>query len=211
VGFHVDIADADLLASVNNALMALDAVATIDASAPDVAVVEAALSYGCAASFSVLNDGSLQIAIDPNQSSVPGLDFLHEVGHYVDWALLSPQGEMASASLPPEFSDWLHHVTGSSACRELLRIATAPQMVRVALDDGTHVDMVEDSAHARYALDAPEVFARSFCQFVTVRSGNQQLIDELVQALRNHYPEQWREADFEPIAASIEDLLEDLT
>lgn len=154
-----------------------------------------------------MNDGTLEIAVDPAQSRTLGLDVVHEVGHYLDWAVLGAQSEMSSGSLSAEFDEWLAAVTASAACLEMYRIATAPATVDVTLDDGTQVQLVEDPMHAQYALAAPEVFARSYCQYVAERSGNAALGVELVRALQNHYPEQWRPEDFEPIANAIDDLL----
>lgn len=203
----VVIGDPQLRAMVEAALAALATVHAIPPHTPPVAIGAATLAYGQAAGFSVMSDGTLEIALDPAQSRMPRLDVLHEIGHYIDWAVLAPPSQMSSGSLPPEFDEWLAAVTASSACREMHRIATNPGAVQVTLDDGTHVQLVEDPNFAQYALQAPEVFARSYCQYIAARSGNPQLGAELVLALRNHYPEQWRPADFEPIARAIDDLV----
>lgn len=193
--------------SIEDALVALATIHAIPATAAALTIVEDQLAYGRAAEFRVMSDGSCEIAVDPNQSPAPGLDALHELGHYVDWAVLPPTSAFGSASLPAEFDEWFVAVANSSACREMSRIATSPAFVGVTLADGTHVQLVEDAAHARYALQAPEVFARSYCQYIAVRSGNVTLRTELDLALQNHYPEQWRDEDFGPIADAIDGLL----
>jgi hypothetical protein len=155
-----------------------------------------------------MRNGDLEITLDSNQSLTPRLDVLHEVGHYIDWAVLPPPStEMSSIVLPPELHDWLTAVSASNAIREMDRIRTSPTTVSVTLDDGTLVQLVEDTRIAAYALDPWEVFARSYCQWIADRSGDQHLRAELVQALQNHYPEQWRPDDFEPIARAIDNLL----
>ncbi len=204
---NLAIADDQLRAIIEDALDAMAVVHAIPTTAPSVTINSDTLAYGRAAEFRVMSDGTLQIAIDPAQSAMPGLDVLHEIGHYVDWAVLGSQSEMSSGSLATEFDTWLAAVTASAACQEMYRIATAPATVNVTLDDGTQVQLMEDPMYARYALAAPEVFARSYCQYVAERSGNPALGVELVLALQNHYPEQWRPEDFEPIARAIDDLL----
>jgi hypothetical protein len=114
---------------------------------------------------------------------------------------------MSSAALSAEFGDWLTAVGNSDACRELLRIATRPETFVVVLDDGTAVEVFEDPNHAAYTLTAPEVFARSYCQFIATESGHPVLTEELGRALENHYPEQWRPDEFEPIARAVAGLL----
>lgn len=203
----VAIADDQLRAIVQGALDALAHVHGIPSSAPPVTIDCDTLAYGRVAEFRVLSDGSLEIALDAAQSMTPALDVLHEVGHYVDWAVLTPPSQMSSGSLSPEFDQWLAAVTASNACQEMHRIATTPGTVDVRLDDGTQVQLVEDPGFAQYSLQAPEVFARSYSQYIVARSGNPELGAELVHALRNHYPEQWRPEDFEPIARAIDDLL----
>jgi hypothetical protein len=205
--FAVAISDLRLRAAVEEALVARAQVHAISTAAPTVLIETNSLPYAHAAEFRVMRNGTLGIALDPNQSATPCLDVLHEVGHYVDWALLPPPSVMSTAAQPPELTNWFAAVSASSAIREMHRIRTNPTTVSVTLGDGTIVQLVEDAAIAEYALDAWEVFARSYCQWIALRSGNARLRAELVRALQNHYPEQWRPDDFEPIARATDDLL----
>ena len=65
-------------------------------------------------------------------------------------------------------------------------------------------------AHVEYLLGPRELFARTYCQYVAVRSGDPDLQRELEKSLEPDYREQWHEDDFTPIAGALDDLFDRL-
>lgn len=138
-----------------------------------------------------------------SQSVHPNLTMVHETGHLLDHLCFGAPGTMASAdSLDPLLQPWRDAVVASQAVRDL----TALQ-ARYA---GTSYERP-----VAYLLTYPELWARSYAQFVTVRSGDPGLAAQLDarRTLRpgtTYLPRQWDDADFVPIAAAIDDLFEGL-
>jgi hypothetical protein len=62
-----------------------------------------------------------------------------------------------------------------------------------------------------YLLTPYEIWARAYSQYIAVRSGDPEMLDQ-VSRLRTrsgglYYPTQWDDADFEPIARAIDELM----
>ena len=68
--------------------------------------------------------------------------------------------------------------------------------------------------YADYLLQSEELWARSYAQFVTIRSGQTDLIAELrdrqLRAERSLIPVQWNDRDFLGVEDPIEALFRDL-
>lgn len=208
MAIRVTITNVGTRAAVDNAITALQAVHALPAGAPDIDVVERSpLPHGYAAMFTPRTDGTFEIAIDPNRSELHGVDFLHEFGHFVDWAILDPPGGMTSGTMRAEIAPWADAVVQSEAYAELERIRDAPRGIQVTLADGTVAHVAEEPGLAQYFLQPWELFANSYCQYVIERCGDPELGVELVEALRNHYPQQWESDEFEPIGLALEQLL----
>lgn len=127
------------------------------------------------------------------------LKTLHEIGHFVDVAALPGSG--FSSNVAPELRAWRMAVAGSDAFRDF------SQPGRGLI--GEHRDRVLE------ALTFDEVWARSYAQFVALRSGDQSLMNE-VDSLRLgliggvYYPLPWTLHDFGPIEAATAALFERL-
>jgi hypothetical protein len=127
----------------------------------------------------------------------PGLIFLHEAGHYIDHHILGAAGQLASSS--PPWHDWTGAVRGTQAVQRLRQMYLTPGVSTIRLSDGSVAVVPDDRAYIQYLLRVHELFARSYCQYVTLRSRDPTLANHLSNTLAFHYPEQWRRRDFRPI------------
>lgn len=184
--------------------------------------VQAAVDDGLAAIDSVHGDGSLPViplygakigrsqgefrsfgatAVDMRirvtGGETPAFTVVHETGHFLDHRALGRTpgmfgSEDAAAGRPahPAWQAWREAVNGSQAIQA---IRTGPDAYR---------------AYRRYLLSPREEFARSYSQWVAVRSGNRRLLDDLakLRAEPGVLPYQWADDDFEPIARALDDL-----
>jgi hypothetical protein len=127
------------------------------------------------------------------------LKTLHEIGHFID--LEGLPGDGFSSTSADELADWRAAVRLSDALQGLASLART--------ESGDRLRPI------RAALAIDEVWARSYAQFISSRSGDRTLRDE-VEALRAgrfddvSYPLQWVDDDFAPIAAAIAALLRKL-
>ena len=127
-----------------------------------------------------------RIAVNPN-GPWPHLTLCHEVGHFLDLAALG-NGQMASeteASLHP----WLNAVGKSDAAMKIFN----------------HPTMTAD--RRKYWLSPRELWARSYAQFIAMKSKDPVLLSELNAARSSTQSwRQWTDQDFRPIMKAIEKL-----
>jgi hypothetical protein len=63
-----------------------------------------------------------------------------------------------------------------------------------------------------YFLRIHELFARSYAQWVAIRSSDETLLDQVSQSLSTlHYPEYWGFDDFDPVADALDRIFMELT
>lgn len=143
-----------------------------------------------------VSDDALRIRINP-AAVRPHLTLLHELGHYIDHALL---GERKRWGTSDERCDrWREAVDDSDSVRDLRQRQAAPELPELARPYG-------------YFLWEEELWARSYVQWVVVRSGDETLLDELTGSLAAlAYPEYWGFEDFAPIADRIDELFSEMT
>jgi hypothetical protein len=182
-------------ATVSAAISAVDAVHLIDSSEPvrielDPGMTRPALYSGQA-------DGSApNIYVHPNVVR-PGLTTLHEIGHYLDHALIDTVGVHASPA-SPLLDRWRRTVRETDAISELQRLASKPPLVELRT-------FFEEQ------LTLEELFARSYAQWIAIRAGDDTLLDELNDALSTlNYPDFWGYDDFQPTADALDSLFEEL-
>ena len=127
----------------------------------------------------------------------PALTLLHEVGHVLDHLGLGGSIRLASAS-DPALDHW------RAAVRSSLAFVDLEQSARLS----TNPDL---RATIAYLTRPEELWARSYTQYVALRSGNPDLAAQLAarrqpQVQGRYIPRQWTDADFAPIAAAFDDL-----
>jgi hypothetical protein len=131
------------------------------------------------------------------RNGAPHREFIsvHEVGHLIDLCGLPGLG-FASASLEvPELDEWRQAVETSravAALDDVIREATGGEQGRL---------------HALRSIE--EIWARSYAQFVAVRSGSPALrraLDALREVRRGtvYYPLHWADDDFVSIDSAIQ-------
>jgi hypothetical protein len=148
--------------------------------------------------------GGKPVEILVNEAATdPGLTVLHEVGHYLDQHAIDLRGY---ASIHPDLTDWLDVTRASDGVADLAGLWLSPP----DHGDPALAPVVADAVrrHVEYLLGPRELFARSYCQYIAVRSQDAQLLSELQIAQQLVYREQWDENDFEPIGAALDDLFD---
>lgn len=135
---------------------------------------------------------------------------VHEIGHFLDHQALGERGAFASRS-DERLEDWRRAVDNSSAVEHLTAIL-ADGTVR-AVDQGVERRIPVDARFIELQISYPELWARSYAQYVAVRGGSPTLLGQLASLLRSSvvgatpaYTLQWEAIDFMPIEGCI-DLL----
>jgi hypothetical protein len=140
------------------------------------------------------------------------LSLLHEIGHLIDWCVLGERATFGS-TVHPMMSAWLDRVEDSQAYGALDSLVRRGSGM---LADGRIVMLTERESTAVWrALVPEECWARSYAQYVAVRSRDLDLATSLTGLLtpsagRVYYPLQWGGDDFQPIAEAIDDLFGEL-
>jgi hypothetical protein len=143
-------------------------------------------------------------------ASRPELNFLHELGHYIEGFAIPGNRKMdRDWDRDPNLAAWRKAVEGSKAWKALDSLARV-DYVRGEKDGKTGRIRVKHD-EVTYLLQWDEVWARAYAQYIAVRSGDATLRAQL-DAGRDrrvhgiYFHRQWDEADFEPIAAAIDEL-----
>jgi hypothetical protein len=126
---------------------------------------------------------------------------LHEAGHLLDHQCFGAPGEWSSL-YDARFEGWWRAVQGSQAYAELERLL--PALCEQGLLRGRMRE---------YFGSPQELWARSYAQWIALRSDDATLRRQLEHARAHSYaplpylPEQWADEDFEPIALALDELL----
>lgn len=181
-----------MFAETVTAAMAVHVVAA-DAAAIPVSIDPGLVYPGL---YSIAADGQpVRIAVNPAVHR-PRLTLLHEVGHFLDHRMIEPEGAWASTG--PLFEAWRAAVDESDAVLELRRQELVPPLPQLARG-------------MSYLLKIEELFARSYAQWIAIRSGNDALLDEVSGSLSGlSYPEYWGMDDFGPVADALDEAFKEL-
>ena len=75
------------------------------------------------------------------------------------------------------------------------------------------VDLPVDRGYIQYLLQGEEIWARAYAQYITLKSGDNKLREQLQKIQNDQHPSnaasQWSDNDFEPIADAIDALLKE--
>jgi hypothetical protein len=154
---------------------------------------------------------AVKINVSAN-SPYPAMTASHEIGHFLDHQAMFEPGRWASRFHDRLMGGWITAVNETRAVRTLRTMLEGPPSIK--LPSG-HTFTVS-RAHLRYLLSVEEVWARSYAQYIAVRSGHARLVDELAQTLARQsgapliYPQQWEPDDFAPVAKAIDTVFESL-
>jgi len=195
-----------------DAVAAIDAVHT-DGVLPSLAVKRETLN---AHGMFIYNTRMEAVAIKIHYStSHPELTLAHEIGHLLDLKGIDTPNQFASET-SSILDKWRDAVISSEAITKLGNIHKSPDGIFTeTLPTGNAVEYLVDRNYADYLLDNKEVWARSYSQYIALKSGNNIMLSQL-DVLRDqphngiYYAEQWDNADFEPIMLAIDHAFEQL-
>lgn len=130
-------------------------------------------------------------------------------------------GEWSSADVTNRaLAEWREAVTNSKAVQTLKTWREAPRHQRGTTTPAGDIPQHLDYDHLRYLLQTHEVFARSYAQYIAVRSKDAVGLAELrklqaqgkpgSQGIFPAYTRQWEDDDFEPIAQAFDRLFDSL-
>jgi hypothetical protein len=135
--------------------------------------------------------------------------FVHEVGHFLDFSGIGTPGSFASYG-DPLFEGWRKATRASKAIQQL-EAEQAAGVRKIPWPDGTTKDYPIDQKYVGYLLDSSEVWARSYSQYITRKSGDTGLARAFEETKQTSmYATTWEEADFAPIEQAIDDLFRSL-
>lgn len=134
------------------------------------------------------------IAIDPSGPSQRSTT-VHEFGHYIDNRIFAGSGEVQMGShIDPEVRKAILSIAKSDAIQQLLHIHANSDDARV-------------KGYVTYLLNPAEIFARAYAQYVTVKTDNPVLREQLDAIRKDGSPIQWTDADFASVSRAITKLL----
>ncbi len=138
----------------------------------------------------------------------PELTLVHEIGHMLErTAITGAYAGDRDFSTAPEFSEWFKAIKESRAVKGLKAIAETPgETVSVAGPGASPSAVKINVRYIRYLLQHDELWARSYAQYIAVRSGDKTLLDQVKaeRAVQVYGGRQWDDDDFEPIAQAID-------
>jgi hypothetical protein len=163
-------------------------------------------------------DAAWKITLNPDGGRKRST-LVHEIGHFVEWSGIPldekhtirrpKKGAVRDFARDPLTADWYKAVRASDASKAN-RAAARLKTVDVTTPGGTTYRHTVDKKYMRYLNSGVEEFARSYTQYVALRSKDQALKDEVHDLIdrgdRTYYRTQWDYRDFEPIARAFDAL-----
>lgn len=209
-------------AGAREALEAIDSVHGIATTVPSVPVKITRSKYNAGQyRYSKWADGSthpldIGISMDEGRGRDQADVFIHEVGHLLDQQMLGRTGRFArhaSENLDdhPGLDRWWEAVQASQAYEKLAKFHSG--IHRVTLPETGTMYWTYDSARLRSQRTPHEFFARSYSQWIALRSGSPRLQQAVKQSLQysraGASPVQWEADDFGPIAKALDAVFEE--
>lgn len=159
------------------------------------------------------------------------LTLAHEIGHWLDHVgLKNYKKKPAEVTLSPLFTtDVPADTPGMQQLMQAFRQTRAISNLRarsseqrhngymlVTKADGSEAKLKISQSYLDYALQAKEIFARGYAQYIAVRSGDAEMMAELRREQASDKQEyaltniqlQWDDDDFEPVAKAMDAVLE---
>lgn len=138
----------------------------------------------------------------------------HEIGHFIDHRGIDPKSMGFASSNSSLMDKWEAAVKQSNSYQKLVDMRKNPDAyaVDVQLGPRSSAKISPDRNHIHYLLSTQELWARSYAQYISEKSGDttllQQLGEERSEKLYGY--RQWETADFAPIRNAIDELFEGL-
>jgi len=195
---------------LRDALAAVDAVHA-DGRLPRIPIRRLALSRKRHGHFRHrLGGPPLDIGVHPAARHA-ALTAVHEIGHFLDYSGLGEAGEFGSVA-DDLLGPWRAAVRSSAAVQRLGQLWRFTQGKARETQASGGADVVKYAVEQRYIeylLQNEELWARSYAQFIAVKSGHPALREQLDRLRarperRLYHGAQWDDEDFLPIQAEIE-------
>lgn len=158
-------------------------------------------AYGCYQRWrgSTTDGFRSEVKINPKGDHAT-LTTLHELGHKIDFEAIAVYDQSGR----PVHT--FHAAALAVRARILAALKAGPRAQAIAAEPAFSVRM------RGYALSDVELFARSYAQYITVRSGSAAAAADLAHELasKNRSALQWPEAEFAPIADLFDELFKTL-
>jgi SPP1 gp7 family putative phage head morphogenesis protein len=209
VSAALDIQPKPTLAFARKAAAIIDSVHG-DGTLPVLPVVTERMSRGTQGYFAseMLTDRPVKIAFRARPEQ-PLMTAVHEFGHFLDYSGIGNGTRPMPSVRAPVLDPWRNAVTTSRAVGRLRELANTPF---IEVDGSVYFPPRQ---HLGYMLKPEEIFARSYAQYIAVRSGNKEMRRELDQfragrAAPLYIPWQWEDDDFEPIGSAFDEVFSGL-
>lgn len=153
-------------------------------------------------------DQAVKIALN-RKSPHPEFTLAHEIGHFIDHKGLP--GSYMSSEYHPVMEKWRKAVMDSPEIQWLQQLSNGSSQVVI---EGNVHRIPKD--YISYLLRRREIWARSYSQWISMKSGDKKLVDQLKAEINQDakrqlpLPGQWREENFGPIAEAIEELFKQM-
>ncbi len=144
---------------------------------------------------------------------------IHEIGHLLDYEGVNTPGAPAGKSAIAGVRYTAGNITAklrekleNSAAYKSLQDLSRRHSVTVTGLDAKEYKYAVDPNFVYYLLDPKELWARAYTQYITVRSKDPVLLEQLnlLRKQERVYKSTWDDVDFEPIAAEFDDMFAQL-
>ena len=151
------------------------------------------------------------IAVSP-AGETKQLTLAHEIGHYLDHVAIPGNKDMdRDHANDPQFKAWVEAVRESKAVQKLQeykdaatkKVMTARDQKEIAWGDFLY-------SQYSYLLQADELWARSYAQWIAERSGNKAMLGQVESGAKKEASRQWAPEDFKPISEAIDGIFRKL-
>lgn len=115
---------------------------------------------------------------------------VHEIGHFIDHRGFP--GAFWASHHDPVLAPWRKAVYASDAIKQIRQELSEPGGF---------------AAYAEYLLEPHEAWARSYAQWITRKSGDPVLREQLARIRQDLIPAQWADDDFAPISDAIDEVM----
>ncbi len=133
----------------------------------------------------------VDITINPS-GKWSGLTAAHEIGHFIHNRALGGIDQV------------------SQDMKAVIDAAKQSKAITEIQSELAKATFTQQKKYLKYLLTDKEVWARTYSQYIAVRSGNKKLLEQLDVCRKENKRSQWQDDDFEPIAEAIDSFFEKL-
>jgi hypothetical protein len=151
----------------------------------------------------------VRIAVRPD-SLTPRLTFAHEVWHFMEHQGIGQAGDYTT-DVDPHLRPVVAAIMRSKTAQYLKELQHRRRWL-VEFPDGSQGYEEIDRSYVDYLLRPRELLARAYAQYITAKSGDPRMIEEVNRIRRRpqrgiYYPEQWDDREFETILEVLDSAI----